>query len=988
MKNIYTLLKWLITIIIITNNLGVLLAQQAPELMYFKFDASGNQQNYASSAVGNNPATLTGLTIGSSGQFGTALIGNGATSNYLSTGWGTSLANTGWTISMWINDMPSNSNLYYLWGDINANTFRCFIGGAAGAGNLYLRGGGLNDVLVTGVAPGPTVVHFVYNGSSIKVYLNGTYSSSTSQPSVAITGSGPFLIGAYSTLAGMPASSLMDEFRMYNRALSQAEITTTYNQMLPMGGDAGITAITNPPDTFCSATKTVSVTLKNFDNKTLTSAKINWKVNNVSQTIYNWTGSVAPSDSTNVNIGNYNFASGNSYTILAYTTLPNGGNDTITSNDSMTRSGFIVNPTTTANITVNIPSSICLGDSILLTANNGTGLLYQWRYAGVDLNGQTAITMYAHLHGYYNVIVNNIYNCPKTSQAVLVTVDTLKTPTATPAGPTTFCMGDSLKIYTQTGNGLNYQWRNNGANITGATKSTYYAKVSGSYKVVVTKNNVCIDSSSAVIIKVNPKPNATTFANGPTTFCFGDSVVLNADTGTGINYQWKKNGVSIVGSTKITYPVKTAGTYWVVVSNTYSCSDSSASVVVKVNPLPSATASPVGPTTFCYGDSVRINANTGTGLSYQWKNSGINIPKATKSYYYAKTSGSFKVVVGNTSGCSDSSTAIVVNVNPKTAATTTPAGSIALCTGDSLIINANTGSGLTYQWKENGINISGATASNITIKSAGSYKVVVTNSSSCIDSSQAIVVTVHQKPAAIAVADGPTSFCLGNSVLLKGNSGNGLAYQWYKDGSAITGETDTILNVKTSGLYTFVTILGPCSTTSSPVVVNVTTPFANLGKDTTVCANKSIVLNPGAGNTSYLWSTGATTPTIAVDSTGVGLGTKTISIKATLNGCDRYDTIKITFVICAGIKQYNNKNLINVFPNPSNGTFTLEFEDFLGTTEIRINDITGKTAYVENITLNGFKSSRLIDLSSKPKGLYFLRIDNKYEFRTMKIIIE
>ena len=63
-----------------------ILAQGVPEYMYFKFDAAGNQTNFASAPVGNNPAILTGLTIGGTGQFGTALQGNYTANNLLNTG--------------------------------------------------------------------------------------------------------------------------------------------------------------------------------------------------------------------------------------------------------------------------------------------------------------------------------------------------------------------------------------------------------------------------------------------------------------------------------------------------------------------------------------------------------------------------------------------------------------------------------------------------------------------------------------------------------------------------------------------------------------------------------------------------------------------------------------------------------------------------------------------------------------------------------------
>src|SRR6188768_771721 len=80
--------------------------QNIPELMYYKFDATGNQANSASSPVGTNPSTFagTGLTISTPAQFNTALSGAGvASTNYLNTAWATNLVSTPWTMSFWIN---------------------------------------------------------------------------------------------------------------------------------------------------------------------------------------------------------------------------------------------------------------------------------------------------------------------------------------------------------------------------------------------------------------------------------------------------------------------------------------------------------------------------------------------------------------------------------------------------------------------------------------------------------------------------------------------------------------------------------------------------------------------------------------------------------------------------------------------------------------------------------------------------------------------
>ena len=134
MKNSITFLTLSKGVIVLLLALmpGVLLAQAVPEYMYFKFDAAGNQQNYASAPVGTNPAILDGLTIGSTGQFSTALIGNGLASvtNRLNTGWATNLPSTGWTISFWLNNFPATAaDTYYYFADFTAGRIRCFTGG-------------------------------------------------------------------------------------------------------------------------------------------------------------------------------------------------------------------------------------------------------------------------------------------------------------------------------------------------------------------------------------------------------------------------------------------------------------------------------------------------------------------------------------------------------------------------------------------------------------------------------------------------------------------------------------------------------------------------------------------------------------------------------------------------------------------------------------------------------------------------------------------
>ncbi|MBN1338134.1 MAG: LamG domain-containing protein, partial [Bacteroidales bacterium] len=211
-----------------------------PELIYYKFDVPGAQVlNEASSPVGTSPAPILGQTVGSTGEFGTALIGNGltSTSNYVNTGWATNLGTGPWTISLWVDDMENTTSTRYFFGDNTASSFRCFTGGVAGANNLLLRGTGVPDALATGVGPGPSVVHWAYDGTAIRVYVNGSLQNTVAATGINLVGTGPFKVGGYSSSTSIPLNTLLDEFRLYNRALDAAEIAATWN--IPLGGGGG-----------------------------------------------------------------------------------------------------------------------------------------------------------------------------------------------------------------------------------------------------------------------------------------------------------------------------------------------------------------------------------------------------------------------------------------------------------------------------------------------------------------------------------------------------------------------------------------------------------------------------------------------------------------------------------------------------------------------------------------------------------------------------
>jgi hypothetical protein len=214
-----------------------------PDLIYYKFENNPSPTltpNFAVPGVGTNPAPLTTLTMTSGGQFDSCLSGTATTSAKIVTGYNLSTGTSSFTISMWLNNLPTPASTRYLFGDPGLS-FRCFVGGVAPTGGAILRGTGVTDVPINGIFPGPNVIHIVYDSasSSVKVYKNGVFANSVSQTPFNFTAGTGFTVGGYSSSAGL--EGLMDEFRFYKRALDSAEIANTWNQDL--GLITGVTPV-------------------------------------------------------------------------------------------------------------------------------------------------------------------------------------------------------------------------------------------------------------------------------------------------------------------------------------------------------------------------------------------------------------------------------------------------------------------------------------------------------------------------------------------------------------------------------------------------------------------------------------------------------------------------------------------------------------------------------------------------------------------------
>lgn len=112
---------------------------------------------------------------------------------------------------------------------------------------------------------------------------------------------------------------------------------------------------------------------------------------------------------------------------------------------------------------------------------------------------------------------------------------------------------------------------------------------------------------------------------------------------------------------------------------------------------------------------------------------------------------------------------------------------------------------------------------------------------------------------------GPDAWiCPGNSKVLDAGPGR-TSYAWS------TGETTQTITVSTPGTYSVTVDDHGCILSDEVVISHYSSPAPTLGPDQVICPGQqqTITLDAGGTYVSYLWNTGATTPSISVNSAGI-----------------------------------------------------------------------------------------------------------------------
>ena len=477
--------------------------------------------------------------------------------------------------------------------------------------------------------------------------------------------------------------------------------------------------------------------------------------------------------------------------------------------------------------------------SFTVAANGTAPLTYQWRQNGANVSGATSATLSltsvtTNQAGSYTCFVTNSVGSA-TSSAATLTVNPAVIAPAITTQPTSQTVTAGANVnFTMAASGtapLSYQWRLNGANISGATSATLtltsvtVGQSGGSYTCFVT-NSAGNATSSAATLTVNPAifaPTITTQpANQSVTSGNNASFTVVASGTIPLSYQWRLNGANISGATSATLALtavtlgQSGSSYSCVVTNVAGSATSSAATLT-------VTAAAVAPTIITQPASQTVSAGnnasfavvaSGTApLSHQWRLNGANINGATgatltlTSVTVGQSGGNYSCVVTNIAGSATSSTA-TLTVNAALIAptiTTQPVSrTVTAGTNVSFTIAATGTAPLSYQWRLNSVDVGGATSSTLTLtsvttgQSGGSYSCFVSNVAGTATSSAAtltvnaavVAPTITTQPASRTVTAGTN---VGFTIAAAGTAP--LSYQWRINGANIPGATSATLTL-------------------------------------------------------------------------------------------------------------------------------------------------------------------------------------------------
>lgn len=631
------------------------------------------------------------------------------------------------------------------------------------------------------------------------------------------------------------------------------------------------------------------------------------------------------------------------------------------------------------------------GASVNFSNSSNNANSQNWNFGD---GGSSTASNPSHLYtndGVYTVVLTTTNACGTSTSSQTITIVTLPTAGFT-TNITSGCTGMSVQ-YTSTAsaNSNTFNWAFPGGTPATSTQQNPIVvyNTPGVYAATLTVGNAAGTATATQnnLITVGAIPNS----NFNTTVT-GSLATFNNTSSNALIYSWNFGDGTSISDPNPTHIYLSDGVYTVVLTSSNGCGSTTATETITILTAPSAgfiVSSAIGCAPFTVQFTNQSSANTST---YNWSFPGgtpsNSVEENPKVVWDQAGTYTVSLTVSNGAGSSTTSTNITVGTQPAPSFSFLTSGTTVTLTNNST--NAN-----SFNWEFGNGEVSNATNPVYTYPNPGDYDITLHASNACGTVSFVQPVSIAGAAPVAGFETGESSGCVPFTIAFADtSSGNPSAWNWtFQGGNPPSSNLQNpSVSYSAPGSYgvilTVVNQFGSNTITLPNYIQTQGLPAASF----TFVTNQGVVSfnNFSFNANSYNWNfgDGSTSNLENPTHTYAVSGTYTVELSS-VNGCGASTLQQVVNVVVTGTQTPNWLDVFRVFPNPNNGTFSVEMKGAASDeVEFTLYNTLGSLIKREIVDYSTGNLLHAFQYGDLPAGMYNLRVRSGAQTAYIQIAIQ